>query len=86
MSQKLQERDLPPMLVKHLHQQEIKQKNIEEKLKERQKSHILSYLNLVYMRVSKDTMQQQQCREFSEDAQSLFENCAIIDKMLKKKI
>jgi len=84
MLSKLQERDLPQMLVKHLHQQEIKQNNIQEKLNERQKSHILSYLNLVYMRLSKDTMQQQQCREFSEEAQTLFENCAIIDKMLKQ--
>ena len=84
MLQKLQEKDLPPALVKHLHHQEIKQNNIQEKLNERQKSHILSYLNLVYMRLSKDTMQQQQCREFSEEAQSLFENCAIIDKILKQ--
>lgn len=84
MSKKLQERDLPQMLVKLLHQQEIKQNNIEEKLNERQKSHILSYMNLVYMRLSKDAMQQQQCKNFCEDAQSLFENCAIIDKMLKK--
>jgi hypothetical protein len=83
MLSKLQERDLPQMLVKHLHQKEIKHNNIQEKLNERQKSHILSYLNLVYMRLSKDTMLQHQCKEFSNEAQSLFENCALVDKILK---